>query len=196
VSESGPEPSLDEHLAKLRELFVTVAAHESGVLATTIPAIGDDVAAKAILRFLLDIDEELAAPAFLRLIGALRYRTSEAGRDAPQIQSAEAYLRSIVRNLRIDSFRQSVRHVRTVPLIEEVAAGDPGADSEDASARLTMALQLAAAQGESDLVKFATTWLDLADELGRSPSSREVAQVLGVSHQTAINRLKALRRFL
>lgn len=86
------------------------------------------------------------------------------------------------------------------------ARGPRDSDEDDAIARLlestataatlSSALRAAATAGDTALVDVVAAWLDLAQELGYAPSSRQVAAEAVTSH-TAVNvALRRLRSYL
>ncbi len=192
-----PGPSLGQAVAALGDAVAASTSEDGHPQNARLSEVGDSAAAEIVLQFLLQADPDLASAAFLKLIGALRRRASEdIGREFAPIENAAAYLRSIIRSLRVDEARRTQKElpVETTP---ESPVGDLIAElDEDPSERIQSALRLAAAHGETRLVRFAAEWLDLANDLGRSPASREVADHLGVSHQTVINRLNTLRYYV
>lgn len=115
------------------------------------------------------------------------------------VEHAWGYLLGATRNAAIDVIRARKRQ-RQVPLD---AAGEPSS-SEDAIAQLidqdashsavVTTLQTYVAAGDKSTVRIITIWLDLADELGRAPSTREVAAHTGVSHTSVANALTRFRR--
>jgi len=178
-------PSLDASLRAIEQLFRSGRPREA-----TLRLIFEDTAAETLLEFLLERDKQFAAEAFVKLMKTLENRQ---GKDSDPIRNAEAYLSTVLRSVRTDRYR-------TVEVPSGFIDGE-FADRVDepivpAANLIEEALLRAAAYGEHALVKFATSWLDLADELHRTPTSREAAQRLGVSHQTVINRLRSLGQFI
>lgn len=116
--------------------------------------------------------------------------------DTP-VENAWGYLLRATRNAAIDAIRARKRQ-RQVPLD---AVPEPPS-SEDAIAQLIdrdashgavlASLRSYVAAGDELTVRIITVWLDAADELGRSPSTREVASRVGVSHTSVA---QALTRF-
>jgi transcriptional regulator of aromatic amino acid metabolism len=68
-------------------------------------------------------------------------------------------------------------------------------DREATAASVQAALTAAVADGADLLAHVVASWLDLAEELGRPPSSREVAPRAGVSHTTVNTMLRELRGY-
>lgn len=114
---------------------------------------------------------------------------------------AGAYLAEIARNLSYDLLH---REARIAGRLE-----DEGAEElvdEDAIVRalsnaatkeaLREALRNAAGQGDHQLVKVVAKWLVLCETTGRRPSSRDVADALGMSHMTVQRALDRLRSHL
>lgn len=190
VSEGG-ELSLDAAMAELSHLAAQAVEHKDESL------IGSTSAANVVLGFLIEASRDYAADAFLRLIHTLKNRD-----DAP-INSAEAYLRTVLRSSQLDDLRRTSREGAAVDVETLLEAGQSTLfgsptpfDGDEAVEALASVLRRAAAENEPKLVQCAAAWLDLAEELDRNPTSREVGQRLGVSHQTVLNRLDQLRGFL
>ena len=64
-------------------------------------------------------------------------------------------------------------------------------DADASSSEVTSALR--AARHDPDLVKTVAEWLRLAQEMGKAPSTREVAACLGVSHDTVARRIRRFK---
>lgn len=123
--------------------------------------------------------------------------------DANAIVNPAAYMTRVAQHLAVDAVRRATTLTADTPLIE-VAASKRRTDctSEDEMAVLldrsathasvTAAIGLALAQEDFLTVRVVTVWLDLADESGSVPSSRDVAERANASH-TSVN--KALARF-
>jgi RNA polymerase sigma factor (sigma-70 family) len=118
---------------------------------------------------------------------------------AHEIRNPAAYLTWLARNRAIDRFRRG--HFETPRDLEPRGEAARGDDDERIAALLDRAASAAvieeamrAALDVQDAlaVQVVTVWLDTAEELGKAPSSREVAKRSGVSH-TSVN--QALRRF-
>jgi DNA-directed RNA polymerase specialized sigma24 family protein len=114
------------------------------------------------------------------------------------VEHAWGYLLGATRNAAIDAIR-SRRRQRQVPLD---AVAEP-ASSEDAIAQLidrdasrsavVESLRTYVDAGDKLTVRIITVWLDVADELGRAPSTREVAARAGVSHTSVATALTRFR---
>ena len=116
---------------------------------------------------------------------------------ADEIENPWGYLVGAARNAAIDAIRKRKRR-REV----EIDAVPDSAAPEDSVAELvernaTHAAVVAAMRelvdaGDDFVVPIVTKWLDVADELGRAPSTRQVAARTDVSHTSVAT---ALRRF-
>jgi DNA-directed RNA polymerase specialized sigma24 family protein len=62
--------------------------------------------------------------------------------------------------------------------------------------RVVAALRIGIDMGDSLTVRIITVWLDLADELGKAPSTREVAVRAHVSHTRVAQALRQFRTLL
>lgn len=180
----------DRAIALADALLVLSSATEEGALASS----QAEAAAEVVYEYLYEVDADLASAGFLRLLQALRSRASGG------IRNPEAYLRVILRNVKIDELRRAKRISLLAERMvsEALPLGDQDAELERIFAELHVGSlqQKLASVEEVELLKFVSSWLDLADELGRRPSSREASKFLGVSHQTVENRLAALRAFV
>jgi DNA-directed RNA polymerase specialized sigma24 family protein len=123
------------------------------------------------------------------------------GRSEPlrvsEIENAWGYLLVTTRYAAIDAIRARRRRseVQLEGVPERPSPDDAIAaliDRQATHAAVLVALRTLIAEGDALTVPIITTWLDVADELGRSPSTREVAPRAGVSHTTVAT---ALRRF-
>lgn len=141
--------------------------------------------------------EEVAADAVLRLITA-----AEAERLDPT-RPAGAWLRVVADHLALDALRQRRRRGQTVAYEEwahdrvrdddQVAAlFDEWAAADD----VARAMRRAGDSGQHEIVRAIATWLDLAAADGEAPSSRRVAERMGVSHMTVQRALRAFRKLL
>jgi hypothetical protein len=119
-----------------------------------------------------------------------------------KVENAWGYLLKATRNSAIDAIRAQTRR-REVPV---EALGEDASSPDDAVAALidrdaTHATVLAAMRvgidaGDEITVPSITKWLDIADKLGRAPSTREVASRVGVSHTTVAQALKRFRALM
>jgi DNA-directed RNA polymerase specialized sigma24 family protein len=120
------------------------------------------------------------------------------GPKTTEVRNPAAYLTRIAQNLAVDELRRS-RH-KDVGLSAELAAQLPSDDDAiaalleaNATAETIRCAMRAAVEAQDPLaLRVVSTWLDAADELGKTPPSREVARRAGVSH-TSVN--QALKRF-
>jgi hypothetical protein len=125
----------------------------------------------------------------------------EAGDVDPE--RAAGLLSVMARNIAVDMLRMRTRETPTEDIEKEV---DHRASREDeisalldrradrAAIRDAMASLLAL--NDLATVRVAKVWLDLADELGRAPTTREVAAAAGVSHSTIQRSLQTFREFV
>jgi hypothetical protein len=111
-----------------------------------------------------------------------------------------AYIKQAAVNRAVSLYR-SPGSKRTVELDEAVAHGtsedwvgrllDQNASHEAVHAAMRRAIE----HQDSTTVPVISVWLDMAEELGKAPSTRQVAERAGVSHTTvatAIRRFRAL----
>jgi len=141
--------------------------------------------------------EEVAADAVLRLITA-----AEAERLDPA-RPAGAWLRVVADHLALDALQQRRRRGQTVAYDEQAhdLAGDDDRvaalfDEWAAADDVARALRRAGDAGQHEIVRAIATWLDLAAADGEAPSSRRVAERMGVSHMTVQRALRAFRELL
>ncbi len=138
-----------------------------------------DVAAEALVRFL-----------------------ERAQRPSLEPASAPGLITVIARNIAVDVLRQRRREV----VVEDPNAGSDSAAADDEIAALldrttdAAAVQVGMEQafwhGDLEMVRIVRAWLDLAQELGREPKSREAGAALGVSHSTVLRALNEFRAFV
>lgn len=168
---AGKEPRPSD-IAWVRDRLIRYVAH-------TFPDLdADDVVQTAIVRLL----------------------SRRAGRGT-EIRNPEGYVLFVARNAAIDLIRARRRRRE----VELDAAGDT-ASEEDSIARLLErhATRAAVVDGMRTLIaaddqrtiRIITAWLDMAEELGRGPSTREVERRVGVSHATVAKALKRFRALL
>jgi DNA-directed RNA polymerase specialized sigma24 family protein len=125
--------------------------------------------------------------------------------DLRRIENPGGFLFWIARNRAIDHLRRARRSERVEILAWDVEKAAPMAHysaEDDAIATLLAhdgtadlvehALRAANAADDALVARVVGAWLELADRLGRAPSSREVAPQAAVSH-TSVN--QALKRF-
>lgn len=115
-----------------------------------------------------------------------------------EIRNPAAYLTQLARNRTIDKMRR--RASRHVELSDDLVAILASHDDEIATmleatvttAQIRAAMRAASQAGDDVALRVVSTWLDIADELGDPPTSRDVAARSNVSH-TTVN--QALKRF-
>jgi hypothetical protein len=76
---------------------------------------------------------------------------------------------------------------------DNIAALLDSSATEDA---VRAAMRTAIARGDALTARTVTTWLDMADLLGRAPSTREVAEKAQISHTSVATALKRFRDLL
>lgn len=138
--------------------------------------------------------EEIAQEVIVKVLEVAR----SPGDRLEEIRNPGAYLAQLARNKAIDHIRRRARG--DVELSDELSEVLPSHDDEiaallDASANavLVRAAMRAASEAQDHLTqRVISTWLDIADELGEVPTSRDVAKRAKVSH-TSVN--QALKRF-
>lgn len=151
---------------------------------------------------LIDTDEieDVAMTAILHLIEAAR-----AGRVDTE-RNAAGYLLRTGRNLAVDVARgrrgQVLRHTQ-VPLDELPTSVHPTDDNvarmldQHATAELVrQGLERAVSEGDATAFKVATFVLDALQDRGELPSSRQVADAIGISHTGVAKALSRFRRYL
>jgi DNA-directed RNA polymerase specialized sigma24 family protein len=122
----------------------------------------------------------------------------------PAIDAVErpgAYLMRLARNHAIDRTRRAAR--RDIALSEELSAVLPGHDDAIAAlldatattAAVRAAMRAAGQAGDRVARQVVRAWLDLAEEVGAAPSSREVGRRVGVSHTTVNHALERFKSF-
>lgn len=119
------------------------------------------------------------------------------------ISNPAGYITRIAQHLAVDAVRRQSMVSANTDLIARTSV--PGASDDELAALLersatqaTIAAAIGLALQERDhmAVRIVTIWLDLADELGREPTSREVASIANASHTTVIKSLARFRAFL
>jgi DNA-directed RNA polymerase specialized sigma24 family protein len=138
--------------------------------------------------------EEAAQEVMVRLLAMAR-----AGGRRDPVQNPGAFITRVAQNTAIDLLRRSGKHRHEVPLDEEHLE----LSSEDelpallhrSATHATVRAAIAGCLADRDFVtvRIVTVWLDLADELGHEPPSREVADYARVSHTTVNNALQRFR---
>lgn len=135
--------------------------------------------------------EDVVAESVLRLLHA-----EEKGRLDPN-RSAGAWLRVVADRLTIDAKRRRGRGGVQVQF-DEAIHGGVGSDDrlaamleESAGASdVRDALRMAGDAGQATVVRVVTAWLGLAEANGEAPTTREVAERLGMSHMTVQRSLR------
>jgi DNA-directed RNA polymerase specialized sigma24 family protein len=135
--------------------------------------------------------EEVVNDAVMRLIDMAGRGRLDPGRPAG------ALLRVIADHLAIDALRRRARTSGT-PFDEAVHGGAVDDESlsalldrSAASADVRRALRACADEGRHELVRVITNWIALAAATGDAPTTREVAERVGVSHMTVQRALTA-----
>lgn len=147
-------------------------------------------------RVFPDLDaEEIVQSTIARLV-----TRSDQLADA-DIANPWGYLVGSTRNAAHDAIRarKRRREVQLDALHERATPDDAVAAliERDAShTAVVVALRSHVEAGDALTIRVITTWLDVADELGRAPSTREVASAAGVSHTTVAQALKRFRAAL
>jgi hypothetical protein len=141
--------------------------------------------------------DDLAQDLLMRILELAREGRGE------RIARPGAFLWVMARNAAMDR----VRRARHAPRLSDAPTGPPDRPSDDdAIARLldraassdaiARALRAAVADDDHLAVRVVAAWLDLADERGEAPTSREVAPRAGVSHTTVNHALARFRAYL
>ena len=136
------------------------------------------------------------------IVRVLELRLDPGEHPTEEIRNPGAYLIRLARNRAIDHVRRRARS--DVELSDELQGILPSHDDEIAamldatvtSALVRAAVRAASEAGDHVTLRVISTWLDLADELGEPPVSREVAERAGVSHTTVNHALKRFRAYL
>jgi RNA polymerase sigma factor (sigma-70 family) len=115
-----------------------------------------------------------------------------------EIDNEWAYLVGATRNTALDALRarQRRQEVALDAAPERPEPDDPIAAMLDRDASRTTvvdAMRQLLAEGDDQTVRIITTWLDMADELGVAPSTRDAAKRIGVSHTSVATALKRFR---
>jgi DNA-directed RNA polymerase specialized sigma24 family protein len=166
----GEEPSASQTAAVLS--MVRLWLSRRGLTADEL----DDVATEAVLRLL---------------------RTEKKGRLDPT-RSAGGWLRVVADHLTIDKKRRRQRAGPPGVPFDEAVHGGAGDDDRLASlldetaaaSDVRSALRAAADAGETTVVRVVTAWLGLAEANGEPPTSRELADRIGISHATVQRSLR------
>jgi DNA-directed RNA polymerase specialized sigma24 family protein len=125
-----------------------------------------------------------------------------------KVRQPGAYLFWTTRNRVVDHLRRARLHPLEPLNNEELerGSGQHYSELDDTVARLLerrataeiieTALRAAAAAEDWVVVRVVSVWLELAEELGREPTSREVAPEADTSHTTVNNALRRLAAYL
>lgn len=121
-------------------------------------------------------------------------------RCKPNPDNPVAYVRKVAGNAAIDLARKQPSTVELDEAWMGTGAEDDRLaallDSDATHAVVTAALEIHVKAGHDRLVRTVTVWLDLAEELGRAPSSREVEPLAGCSHTVVAQGLQRFRATL
>jgi DNA-directed RNA polymerase specialized sigma24 family protein len=167
------------------------------------PTMAEADAVRALLRLWLsrrrldpDERESVCDDAILRLIQMARD-----GRLDPD-RPPGALLRVIADHLALDVIRGRPRY-QTVNVAEFVIVDDAEDEriarmllAEAAAADVRRALLSTAEDGRDDVVRIVSAWLGLAAANDEAPSTRELAERLGVSHMTVQRALQTFKSHL
>jgi RNA polymerase sigma factor (sigma-70 family) len=115
-----------------------------------------------------------------------------------RIENPWAYLVGATRNAALDALRARRRQheVSVDAPPDRTPAEDSIAtfiDRDATHAAVIEAFRLLVAADDPQTVRIITTWLDMADEFGEAPSTRQAAVRAGVSHTTVAYALKRFR---
>jgi RNA polymerase sigma factor (sigma-70 family) len=140
--------------------------------------------------------EDVCSEALGRLIRAVR--EDELDPERPP----GAWLRVVADHLALDVLRRE--RIRAGAPFDEQTHAPRGEDDrlsallerEASRSEVDGALQRAAAEGKTTLVNVITTWRGLAEMNDETPSNREVAERLGVSHTTVNRTLDGFRELV
>jgi RNA polymerase sigma factor (sigma-70 family) len=140
-----------------------------------------------------DVDE-VAADAVMRLVSAV-----EQGRLDPE-RPAGAWLRVVADHLALDLVKRKQRRPSTVEFDErahDIARDDERIvalfDESAAAADVARLMRVFADADRQDVVRVVATWLDLAEFDGVAPSTRHVADRIGISHASVQRMLNAFK---
>jgi DNA-directed RNA polymerase specialized sigma24 family protein len=147
-----------------------------------------------VVRHGVDADEasDIAAEAVTRLLELV-------DRDEIDARGGAGLVTVIAQRLAIDRRRRLGRHAAPERMVEQGAEDDRivallerGADA----ASVARGLRAAFDAGDLEVVRIIRLWLDLAETIGRAPSTRESAESFGVSHMSVARALQRFRQFL
>lgn len=167
------------------------------------PSAGDTEAVLKLLRTWLarrgltpEDREEVCSDALLRLVDVVRLDRLDPNRPAG------AWLRVVADHLAIDALRRR-RRAAAVSFDERMHDGGREddrlaalLDSSAAATDVRRGMREAADAKQHELVRIVAAWLGLAAANGEAPSTREVAERLGISHMTVQRALRSFGRRL
>ena len=119
-----------------------------------------------------------------------------------EVENSWAYLVAATRNAAIDAVRaRQRRRALTLKALSHAprSADDAVAallDRDATHSAVLAAMRRAIEAGDASTVRIITEWLNIADQLERAPSTREVAVRAGVSHTTVATALKRFTALL
>lgn len=130
-----------------------------------------------------------------------RLLSRASGGRGPTPDEALPYLLRTARNVQVDSFRRR----RETPGIDVGAYEGAAVEDRDVLRLLDQAATLSTVRaalahskrlGDLRTIHVVSAWLDLAQEMERAPSSRDVGQELGVAHTTVQSALTRFKQYL
>jgi DNA-directed RNA polymerase specialized sigma24 family protein len=131
---------------------------------------------------------EIADEAVARLL-------AESRRQGHALDKASAWLRRTALNLAIDRLRRT----RVEPLEDEAVEDEYSArllEKLESDDQVKRGLMIAIEKRDEVAVRVVTAYLDLADEISGSPSTRAVAKRCSYSHTTVQEALKRFRLYV
>jgi DNA-directed RNA polymerase specialized sigma24 family protein len=145
--------------------------------------------------------DDIAQETLARVFALARQVRSE------PIANPAAYITRIAQHLAVDAVRRQGTLTPDSHLVEGSSSTGPGRETSEAEiaalldrsatqTTVSAAIGMALEQRDFVAVRVVTVWLDLADELGREPSSREVATKANTSHTTVNKALARLRELI
>jgi RNA polymerase sigma factor (sigma-70 family) len=180
-----------------RELLEAVRSGRAGTVAPEQLRLVFDWLTRTLKRSYGFPENDAADAAQDAILSLLEVASGDEG--SREIRNPAAYLTWLARNRALDRLRR--RDFEKAADFEEAVDASRGGDDERIAALFDRAASTAAIEhalrtaldAQDELaVRVVTVWLDIAAEVGKAPSSRQVAQRTGVSH-TSVN--QSLRRF-
>jgi RNA polymerase sigma factor (sigma-70 family) len=180
-----------------RELLEAVRSGRAGTVAPEQLRLVFDWLTRTLKRSYGFPENDAADAAQDAILSLLEVASGDEG--SREIRNPAAYLTWLARNRALDRLRR--RDFEKAADFEEAVDASRGGDDERiaalfdraaSSAAIEHALRTALDAQDELAVRVVTVWLDIAAEVGKAPSSRQVAQRTGVSH-TSVN--QSLRRF-